>query len=424
MKIALVHNLPSGGGKRALYEFTRLLHQRGHVLDLYNLSLSDEQFLPLAPYVNRIVTSPINEFRLWQTRLLPFVIQNLNFSRKIAYLQKLEKLYASIARKIDHQNYDLVFVHHCKVLQSPYILRYVHTPSVYYCQEPPRRIYEPKIIREETVTIKQRIQALWYAPANALYHCKARHDDYVSTRSATLVLVNSYFSRESIYRVYGVNARVNYLGVDIEKFHPHNTSHKDNLVISVGRTYPEKGYDFIIRALSHIPFCLRPKLVIIADMRDPVEEGYLSSLAQQNNVEIMILSGISDAELVAWYQKAQLFIYAPIMEPFGLAPLEAMACGLPVIAVKEGGVRETVLDGETGFLTQRDPRELAEKLQFLLEKTEMRTHYGEQARRYAETSWTWERAVEELLENFTRVTQCDIGKKDSVFRSQSGSITN
>ena len=91
------------------------------------------------------------------------------------------------------------------------------------------------------------------------------------------------------------------------------------------------------------------------------------------------------------------------MEPFGLAPLEAMACGLPVVAVKEGGVRETVVDGVTGFLTQRDPEEFAECIRQLLENHNLRRQFGEQAREHVRAFWTWERAAQDLLENFQRV---------------------
>ena len=79
---------------------------------------------------------------------------------------------------------------------------------------------------------------------------------------------------------------------------------------------------------------------------------------------------------------------------------EAMACGLPVVAVKEGGVRETVVDEETGFLTQRDPREFAEKIRFLLEHPEITLNYVQQARQHVERLWTWDQAVQELLQNF------------------------
>ena len=404
MKIALVHNLNPGGAKRAVYEFTRGLKQQGHTIDLYNLSISDTWFLPLTPYVNQVVTSEIEEFRLLQTRLLPFVLQYLNFPRKINYLVKIERLYESIARKIDRQGYDVVFVHPCKVLKTPYILRYLKTTSIFYCHdEPPQLVVNAPKLRQETLTTKQRIQTIWYAPINRAYRRRVLRDNMRNARSATLMLANSYFVREAIYRAYHRNARVSYLGVNTQRFHPLPNIAKEPIILAVGRTYPEKGYDFIIQALSHIPTSIRPHLAILADMRDPVEEHYLSRLAQKNEVEFSIQSVYDDDALLRWYNKAQVFVYGARMEPFGLAPLEAMACGLPVVAVKEGGVRETVINGKTGFLTQRDPCEFAEKIRLLLEDQDLTKCYGTQARQYIERSWTWELAVKKLLDNFQKI---------------------
>ena len=63
---------------------------------------------------------------------------------------------------------------------------------------------------------------------------------------------------------------------------------------------------------------------------------------------------ITDEELVILYNKAKLVVYTPYMEPFGLVPLEAMSCGTPVVGVNEGGVMETVLNGKTGILVERN----------------------------------------------------------------------
>ena len=123
MNIALFHNLPSGGAKRALYELTRLLSESGHTCDLYTLSLSNETFLPLSPYVRHVSTTHVQPFQLWHTRLLPFLIQYLNFPRKIQYLRHLKSIYARIAQQIDRKEYDVVFVQHCQIVQSPYLLR-------------------------------------------------------------------------------------------------------------------------------------------------------------------------------------------------------------------------------------------------------------------------------------------------------------
>ena len=58
------------------------------------------------------------------------------------------------------------------------------------------------------------------------------------------------------------------------------------------------------------------------------------------------------------YNSAKAVVYAPMMEPFGLVAIEAMACGTPVVGVKEGGLRESIIDGHNGLLIDRDPKNL------------------------------------------------------------------
>ena len=75
----------------------------------------------------------------------------------------------------------------------------------------------------------------------------------------------------------------------------------------------------------------------------------MRSLAESHEVTFDARRSIDDSELVETLNRATAMVYAPRLEPFGLAPLEANACGLPVVAVAEGGVRETIIDGVNGF---------------------------------------------------------------------------
>lgn len=71
-------------------------------------------------------------------------------------------------------------------------------------------------------------------------------------------------------------------------------------------------------------------------------------------------------QLVLEYNKAQICVYAPVLEPLGLVPLESMACGTPVVGVREGGVLESIVHEQTGLLTERDPAQFAGAVQHLL----------------------------------------------------------
>lgn len=89
-------------------------------------------------------------------------------------------------------------------------------------------------------------------------------------------------------------------------------------------------------------------------------------------------------------------IYAPRLEPFGFAPIEAGACGLPVIAVAEGGVRETVIDDETGLLVHNAPRAVADAVARLLADPALVHRLGTAGRANAERRWSLDAATDRI----------------------------
>jgi glycosyltransferase involved in cell wall biosynthesis len=112
---------------------------------------------------------------------------------------------------------------------------------------------------------------------------------------------------------------------------------------------------------------------------------------------------ISDAEVVETLNRAALLVYTSRLEPFGLAPLEANACGTPVVAVAEGGVRETVKDGVNGWLVDSEPEAIAEAMARLLNDAELAARMGERARQYVEQEWSLGRAIDRLEANLWQV---------------------
>jgi glycosyltransferase involved in cell wall biosynthesis len=228
--------------------------------------------------------------------------------------------------------------------------------------------------------------------------------DRVNIQSASLVLTNSAYTRESLYRTYGISARVCYLGVDTQRFRPLPVA-KDRFVLSVGALTPHKGFDFLLCSLALMDPAQRPLLVIVSNAGDPREEAYLQNLATQLGVAVEFRTLVSDEELVRLYNQALLTLYTPIMEPFGFVPIESVACSTPVVGVCEGGVRETVLHGETGLLTERDPYEFAEATESLLNDTGRRIQYGNRGRRYVEKQWQWDRCVHDLEKHFANAAQ-------------------
>jgi glycosyltransferase involved in cell wall biosynthesis len=100
-------------------------------------------------------------------------------------------------------------------------------------------------------------------------------------------------------------------------------------------------------------------------------------------------------------------VYAPRLEPFGLAPLEANACGLPVVAVAEGGLRETIIDGVNGFLVQHQPQMMADAIQRLAHDKDLAAQLGKNGSRIVQEKWSVNAAVERLERQLTQAATAE-----------------
>jgi glycosyltransferase involved in cell wall biosynthesis len=389
VKVAVYHNLPSGGGKRALYEMTRRLAAR-HTIDVYTLSCAEHNFCDLRPFARQHVVTP---FKPLPPARRPF--GRINQGLRALTLIRVHRLQQQIAKQIDAAGYDVVFTHNCQFIQSPSVLTFLRTPSVYYCGEPPRLIYEPRIARPYHSLTRQQRAVNLIDPFPSLYRTVLARLDRKNVQAATCVLANSAYTRESLYRVYGIFAHIGYLGVDVELFRPLALP-RENFIVSVGMINPQKGFDFLIRSLALLEKARRPRLVIICNSADQRERAYLTALAQQLQVTVEFRSLIPDEELVRLYNQARLTVYAPVMEPFGFVPLESMACQTPVVGVREGGVRESVTDGVTGLLVDREPEAMAATIGTLLDRPTQVDRLGKNGRSCVEANWTWDKSVENI----------------------------
>ena len=388
MRIAVFEDLPSGGARRTAHEVLSRLKGR-HRLVLFSLSTSNRDFCDLAPFVSEHHTFPFEPYRLFRS---PF--GRLNQVQRVRSLRKLVSLGKQIAARVDRGGFDAVFSFPCMWTQAPLFLTYVKTPSLYFCPEVPRPLYEEPW-RPEDRARGYRAFLDSVDPFRSFFLRSARALDAAATRAATLVVANSHFSADAIRRTYGVSPEVWYHGVDPGRFCATG-SPREAYVLSVGAIHPRKGFDFLIRVLGLLPPHLRPPLVLVGDSESPGEAHRLAELAKENEVRLTIEVAVPDSRLIEHYRKARLMLYSPHLEPLGLAPLEAMACGLAVLGVNEGGVRETVVDGVTGRRLPRDPAVFAAALTELLQDPGILDQWGERGRAEVEQKWTWDGPVERI----------------------------
>lgn len=398
MRIAVYHNQPSGGARRALYEMGKRLASR-HEVDVYTLSTADEAFLSSADFAREVFVFPFERRRPRRFALY------LNELRELRDLDDLEAVNRAVAHRIDRGCYDVVLADACRFVQSPSVLTYIRTPSVYYCHEPPRRFIEPMARPGAApLSLYQRARAVWHWPARVLYDRRVSALDRRNVAAAASVLTNSESSRQTVQRYYGRAAAVCRLGVDAQRFVPGDLTRSD-YVLSVGALEPHKGFDFIVRALARCPYEARPRLVVAGNTDDAGVGDHLRRLGEALGVRVSTSVRVSEAELLTLYQQARAFVYAPHHEPFGLAVLEAMACGLPVIAVAEGGPCESVADGTTGYLVARDETAFAGALMRVLGEPGLAAQLGRAGRQRVVADWTWDAAANRLHEHLVAVAE-------------------
>jgi len=396
MRIALFHNLPSGGAKRTLYESAKRLAANHHI-DVYTLTCADHDFANLRPLV---ASHKAFDFR--PLPLLSSPLGRLNQAIRLADLLRLSVLSRVIAHEIKSAHYDVVLAHPCQFTKSPSILRHLSSPpAIYYCQEPLRLLYEAMPARPyDHDDASWRLMLNHVDPLPFLYHAALKRIDQCNTRSASLVLVNSEFTRQAVHRIYQVEARVSYHGVDAHRFRPLPVE-KRHIVLSVGSLSPLKGFDFLIQAVARISSDQRPSLVIASNFQWPPERIYLKQLAHDLDVELVLFASVSDEHLVQLYNQAKVTVYAPLREPFGLVPLESMACGTPIVGVREGGLQETIIHERTGLLVERDCEQFARAVQHLLSNSTLASEYGRNGREHVLRNWTWDQAVTTLESHLT-----------------------
>jgi glycosyltransferase involved in cell wall biosynthesis len=403
LKVAVYHNIPAGGAKRALFNFVKELRKRGHDVDFYGLGMFEEEPFSLIPFANNIYTDNVKRYHSLENLRPYFAMTYINLFKSLRYLNILNKQSKNIAVHIDGRGYDILFIHNCMYTQAPFILRHLKTLRVYYCHEPLRRVYEPIVDRkEEGLPLNKKLRMLLCKPVQLIRNRMLKKIDRENLLSASAVFSNSNYCRESIYRAYGVLATVSSPGVDVEKFRPMGLA-KKNYVLSIGVIDYLKQHDFVINSLALVDKNIRPGLIIVGNMSSEKEKRFLTDLAKAKGVDLEMRFLISDDELVALYNEAKAVVYPPLMEPFGLVPLEAMACGTPVIGVREGGIRETIVDGATGILIDRDEGECAQALTRLVTDEDLAKKMGEAGRKYVCEKWSWETCTDRLERNFEKV---------------------
>lgn len=218
------------------------------------------------------------------------------------------------------------------------VRRQVSGRRIYYCHTPPRFAFDR---REEYLERAPRLARPMLARVFDHYrtaYCRA-------VRSMDLVLTNSRHMQARLERDLGIQARVLYPPIDTQGL---SYLGQAGYYLSVGRLEPNKRVERIVRAFLSLP---DRQLVVTSGGSQLAELKRLVGTAPN----IRFTGWINDAQLGELIGNAVAVLYLPRDEDFGMSAVEAMAAGKPVIGVADGGLKETVIDGETGILLDADP---------------------------------------------------------------------
>jgi len=177
----------------------------------------------------------------------------------------------------------------------------------------------------------------------------------------------------------------------------------EKILLQLGRMVPRKGVDNVVRSLGRLKNTgTAYRLVVVGGETDdpnPMacpEIARLQKIAREEGVEDKVtFVGRKNREMLKYYYcAADLFISTPWYEPFGITPLESMACGTPVIGANVGGIKYSVVDGKTGYLVPpNDPQELAQKVHSLITNPALHLQMRKASIQRVKENFTWQKVA-------------------------------
>jgi phosphoheptose isomerase len=256
---------------------------------------------------------------------------------------------------------------------------------------------------DERFPIEDRLVA---EAAQIIAECPQDHEDLVQLYQADparITIVPCGFDQAEFWPINKALARAA-LGFEPDQ----------RLILQLGRMVPRKGIDTVIRGFARLVRELTSdaRLVIVggdSDQPDSTvtpELGRLQALTIDEGVaNLVTFTGRRGREaLKYYYSAADVFVTTPWYEPFGITPLEAMACGTPVIGANVGGIKFAVRDGETGYLIPpNDPQALAERLVQLYRNPPLLDVLGSQAVRHVNELFTWRKVADAVAGLYEQV---------------------
>lgn len=262
------------------------------------------------------------------------------------------------------------------------------TKVVWMCQEPSAFIHSRLVIK----SLKQPGKAF-----AQIFNPALKIVDRVLVKKIDFIIANSHYGASLVQKIYQRKADlVAYPSVDPKIFKP--TKNKKKYIFTVSRLDKQKNIDLLIRAYLKLPkTIIREYKLLIGGTGN--EEKTLKNMVANYNLQgrIQFLGKIEEKKLPKYYAESALAVFLGEDEPFGIIPVEAMSCGTPVVALKTGGLVESVPDGKTGvLLSEKDEQKLAETISYLLKSQKKLKGMAQNSRQHVLKNFSWDKTANKI----------------------------
>lgn len=271
------------------------------------------------------------------TKIFTSKLQKIPFATKL--YTKLLVFMPKAFESFDFSSYDLVLCSSSSCAKG--VIVPPHVPQIAYIHTPMRYAWDLFFAYRKRSSFLTRFFMDRWMPS-------IRQWDYISAQRIDTIVANSYYIARRIKKFWNRDSSVIYSPLNNKRFYPDFTKKREDFYIAFSRLVPYKRIDLAISAIHGTG----KKLIVIGSGS---EEKNLKMLAQ-GDPNITFTGRVSDKELRNYMQTCKALIFCA-EEDFGLVPLEAQACGSPVIAFGRGGACETVIDGKTGLFFSQQKKE-------------------------------------------------------------------
>lgn len=308
--------------------------------------------------------------------LVFFFIKILNhFSKRLA--RGIYSILGIYTYKIPQQEdyFTIMSSTYVPLPKSKNLIAYIHTPSRLLTIE-----YYKEMSNRNNISSKIAF-FLWKNLYNWFY--------VNSMKRGKIIFSNSKNTQNRLKKYFNIDSRVIYPSVDVENFSCFTS---ENYFFYPSRISPQKRQMFALKAFMEFYKERKDFKLILSTTKLQSETNlkYLENVRKfitENSLNVEIKVGLKRSEILDLYSRSFACIFSGIDEDFGLVPIESMASGKPIIAVNEGGMSETITDGQTGFLVSTE-KEMAEKMKYLVENFEDAKNMGIKGRKFVERNFS------------------------------------